>query len=156
MHRWDSFHPRRSVTRFSKLIRPDRDNLSLLPALVSGALTNTQFSSMVIDILRFAHILFDDFTNFPAINMWESTFTSGTWVVYPKPVATLVYNQLLNPNWGFRDSQLQTRMRDWFSHTAYCAFSGRSGSRQLRRNAQPVPSHREREQRELQGYSRKQ
>lgn len=93
------------------------------PAQVSGALTNTQFSSMVIDVSGVPHIFFDDFTNFPAINMWESTLTGGTWVVSAKPVATFVYNGLLNPNWGFRDNGAEAPGCGIHLHTAYCAFS---------------------------------
>jgi hypothetical protein len=93
------------------------------PALVSGALTNTQFSDMVVDASGVPHIFFDDFTNFPVINMWESTLTAGTWVVSAKPVASFVFNGLTNLNWAFRDTGAVAPGCGVHLHTAYCAFS---------------------------------
>jgi hypothetical protein len=93
------------------------------PALVSGALTNTQFSDMVVDASGVPHIFFDDFTNFPVINMWESTLTAGTWVVSAKPIASFVFNGLTNLNWAFRDTGAVAPGCGVHLHTAYCAFS---------------------------------
>jgi len=93
------------------------------PALVSGALQNTQFSDMVIDNNGTPHMFFDDFTNSPVINMWESTLTGGTWAVSSAPVASFIYNGLLNLNWGFRDSGAAAPGCGIHKNTAYCAFS---------------------------------
>jgi len=94
-----------------------------VPALVSGALTNTQFSDMVVDASGVPHIFFDDFTHSPVINMWESTLTAGTWVVSAKPVASFVFNGLTNLNWAFRDTGAVAPGCGVHLHTAYCAFS---------------------------------
>ncbi len=93
------------------------------PALVSGALTNTQFSDMVIDESGVPHIFFDDFTKSPVINMWESTLTDGSWVVSAKPVASFIFNGLGNLNWVFRDSGAAAPGCGIHQNTAYCAFS---------------------------------
>lgn len=93
------------------------------PALVSGDLTNTQFSDMVVDASGVPHIFFDDFTDTPVINMWESTLTGGTWVVSAKPVASFIFNGLGNLNWGFRDSGAAAPGCGIHQNTAYCAFS---------------------------------
>src|SRR5262249_30108268 len=74
------------------------------PALVSDTLIHTQFSDMVIDSAGSPHIFFDDFTNSPVINMWESTLIGGTWVVSPTPVASFIFRGLNNVNWGFRST----------------------------------------------------
>ncbi len=93
------------------------------PALVSGSLSNVQFSSMVIDSHGTPHMFFDDFTNSPTIDMWESTLTSGTWVVSSKPVASFTFFGLNNLNWAFRDSGAEAPGCGIHGHTAYCAFS---------------------------------
>jgi hypothetical protein len=93
------------------------------PALVSGAIGNAQYSDMVIDASGTAHIFFDDFTNAPAINMWESTLVGGVWTVSKNPVATFVYNGLTNANWAFSDSGAAAPGCGIHGHTAFCAFS---------------------------------
>jgi hypothetical protein len=93
------------------------------PALVSGSLANTQFSDMVIDPSGTPHIFFDDFTNAPVINMWESTLSGGVWTVSKNPVATFLYNGLNNPNWAFTDSGAAAPGCGIHGNTAYCAFS---------------------------------
>jgi hypothetical protein len=93
------------------------------PALVSGTLTNTQFSDLVIDASGTPHIFFDDFTDSPTINMWESTLTAGKWVVSKKPVASFVYHGLLDLNWAFRDSGAAAPGCGIHGYEAYCAFS---------------------------------
>ncbi|HSY97865.1 MAG TPA: hypothetical protein VK788_00085 [Terriglobales bacterium] len=93
------------------------------PALVSGTLTNTQFSDLVIDASGTPHIFFDDFTDSPTINMWESTLTAGKWVVSKKPVASFVYHGLLDLNWAFRDSGAAAPGCGIHGYQAYCAFS---------------------------------
>ncbi|HTP45224.1 MAG TPA: hypothetical protein VMJ13_11690 [Candidatus Acidoferrum sp.] len=93
------------------------------PALVSGALTSTQFADMVIDPSGTPHIFFDDFTNAPVITMWESTLTGGVWTVSKNPVASFVYNGLANANWGFADSGAAAPGCGIHGNTAYCAFS---------------------------------
>lgn len=92
------------------------------PALVSGPLTQVQFSSMVVDSHGTPHIFFDDFSN-PSLNMWESTLTAGTWVVSPSPVASFTFNGLNNFNWVFRDSGAVAPGCGIWGDTAYCAFS---------------------------------
>src|SRR6202045_3386052 len=94
-----------------------------LPALVSGSLTNTQFSDMVIDSSGIPHVFFDDFSNFPFTQMWESTLKAGTWVVSAKPVASFIFNGLTNQNWAFRDSGAAAPGCGIHQHTAYCAFN---------------------------------
>jgi len=93
------------------------------PALVSGALLNTQFSDMVIDAAGAPHIFFDDFTNIPTIHMWESTLVGGTWVVSANPVASFVYDGVRNVNWGFRNNGAAAPGCGIHQYTAYCAFS---------------------------------
>ena len=93
------------------------------PALVSGSLTNTQYSDMVIDPSGTPHIFFDDYTNAPMINMWESTLSGGVWTVSKNPVASFVYNGLGNVNWGFTDSGAAAPGCGIHGYTAYCAFS---------------------------------
>jgi hypothetical protein len=93
------------------------------PKLVSGPLTQEQFSSMVIDSHGTPHIFFDDFTDFTFIKMWESTLTNGKWVVSKQPVATFVYNGLGNIQWGFRDFGSVAPGCGIHGDTAYCAFS---------------------------------
>lgn len=92
------------------------------PALVSGSLSNTQFSSMVIDSSGTPHIFFDDFTN-PQTNMWESTLVGSNWVVSAKPVASFTFNGLNNFNWGFRSFGAEAPGCGIHGNTAYCAFS---------------------------------
>jgi hypothetical protein len=93
------------------------------PALVSGSLTQEQFSNMVIDSHGTPHIFFDDFSS-PFFNtMWESTLKGGKWVVGKKPVATFVYNGLNNIQWGFRDFGAVAPGCGIHGDTAYCAFS---------------------------------
>lgn len=93
------------------------------PALASGSLQNTQFSDMVIDSHGVPHMFFDDFTDSPVVNMWESTFDGGDWDVSSKPVASFIYNGLLNLNWAFRDNGAAAPGCGIHGHTAYCAFS---------------------------------
>ena len=93
------------------------------PKLVSGSLTQEQFSDMVIDSHGTPHIFFDDFTNFNFITMWESTLKGGKWVVSKQPVATFVYNGLNNIQWGFRDLGAVAPGCGIHGDTAYCAFS---------------------------------
>ena len=94
------------------------------PALVSGSLTNEQFSSLVVDNHGTPHIFFDDFTApFPQVNMFESTLTSSGWVVSSAPVATFSYTGLNNINWGFRDFATVAPGCAIHGGTAYCAFS---------------------------------
>ena len=92
------------------------------PALVSGSLTQEQFSSMVIDSHGTPHIFFDDFSS-PVTTMWESTLTAGGWVVSSSPVATFIYNGLNNLNWSFRDFGAEAPGCGILVDTAYCAFS---------------------------------
>jgi hypothetical protein len=93
------------------------------PALVSGSLVQTQFSSLVVDSGGTPHIFFDDFTNFPTVNMWESTLVGGSWVVSAAPTVSFVFNGLGNINWGFRDSGAEAPGCGIHGTIAYCAFS---------------------------------
>jgi hypothetical protein len=93
------------------------------PALVSGSLVNTQFSDLVIDAGGTPHIFFDDFTNLPTINMWESSLIGGIWVVSPAPVASFTFNGLANLNWAFRDNGAEAPGCGIHGFIAYCAFS---------------------------------
>ena len=93
------------------------------PALVSGPLHSTQFSHMVIDAAGTPHVFFDDFTNSPTVEMWQSTLHGGAWVVAPAPVVAFVYNGLGNMNWAFRDGGAVAPGCGIHKFTAYCAFS---------------------------------
>jgi len=93
------------------------------PALVSGSLASAQFSDMVIDPSGTPHIFFDDYTNAPLINLWESTLTGGVWTVAKTPVAQFLYNGLGNPNWSFTDSGAAAPRCTIHGYTAYCSFS---------------------------------
>ncbi len=93
------------------------------PALVSGSLVNTSYSDMVIDPSGTPHIFFNDYTDAPVINMWESSLSGGVWTVSKNPVVSFVYNGLQNVNWAFPDSGAAAPGCSIHSHTAYCAFS---------------------------------
>src|SRR2546423_1772627 len=93
------------------------------PKLVSGALTQEQFSHMVIASHGTPHIFFDDFSNPNFIRMFESTLKSGKWVVGKAPVARFVYNGLSNIQWGFRDFGAVAPGCGIHGDAAYCAFS---------------------------------
>ena len=93
------------------------------PKLVSGSLTQEQFSHMVIDSHGTPHIFFDDFSDPNFITMWESTLKGGKWVVGNKPVATFTSNGLNNIQWGFRDFGSLAPGCGIHQDTAYCAFS---------------------------------
>jgi hypothetical protein len=93
------------------------------PSLVSGALTQAQFSDIVIDSHGTPHAFFDDYTNFPTINMYESTLISGAWMVTSTPVVSFLYNGLNNFNWQFRDTGAAAPGCGIAEDTAYCAFS---------------------------------
>ena len=93
------------------------------PALASGSLTNASYSSMVIDPSGTPHIFFDDYTNAPVINMWESTLIGGTWTVSSSPIVSFVYSGQNNPNWSFPDNGAAAPGCGIHQYTAYCAFS---------------------------------
>jgi hypothetical protein len=93
------------------------------PRLVSGSLTQEQFSDMVIDSHGTPHMFFDDFSDARFIKMWESTLKGDKWVVGKEPVATFVYNGLNNIQWGFRDLGTVAPGCGIHGDTAYCAFS---------------------------------
>ena len=116
-----------TVPRFSSAILESHSPGAGLPfsapKLVSGSLTQEQFSHMVIDSHGTPHIFFDDFTDPNFIRMWESTLKGGNWVVSGKPVASFVYNGLNNIQWGFRDFGAVAPGCGVHGDTAYCAFS---------------------------------
>ncbi len=91
------------------------------PELVSGSLTQEQFSDLVVDSHGTAHMFFDDFST-PSINMYESTLTGSGWVVSSTPVASFNYTGLNNINWGFRDFGTVAPGCGISADTAYCAF----------------------------------
>jgi hypothetical protein len=93
------------------------------PALVSGSLVNALYSYMVIDPSGTPHIFFNDYTNKPLINMWESTLTGGVWTVSKNPVVTFLYSGLGNANWSFTDSGAAMPGCAIHGYTAFCAFS---------------------------------
>jgi len=93
------------------------------PSLVSGTLAQAQFSDIVIDSHGTAHAFFDDYTNLPTINMYESTLISGVWMTASSPVASFLYNGLTNFNWFFRDTGAAAPGCGIAGDTAYCAFS---------------------------------
>ena len=92
------------------------------PALVSGHLTQEQFSYLVVDSHGVPHIFFDDFTT-PTIAMYESTLKAGKWVVHPTPVVKFNTFQIGSINWGFRLAGTEAPGCSIFADTAYCAFS---------------------------------
>ncbi|MGZ3643955.1 MAG: hypothetical protein ACXVCM_08890 [Ktedonobacteraceae bacterium] len=92
------------------------------PALVSGSLTQEQFSDMVIDSHGTPHIFFDDFST-ASVNMYESTWSGGSWNITSTPVASFTFNGLNNLNWGFRDAGTVAPGCGIGGDTAYCAFS---------------------------------
>jgi hypothetical protein len=93
------------------------------PELVSGTLVNAQFSDLVIDAGGTPHMFFDDFTNFPTINMWMSSLIGGNWAVSATPVASFTFNGLTNMNWSFRDNGAEAPGCGIHDFIAYCAFS---------------------------------
>src|SRR5262249_49365247 len=74
-----------------------------VPQIVSGSLSNEQFSDMVVDSHGVPHAFFDDFSSASGINMYMSTLTAGGWVVKPTPVAAFLPLGFASPNWGFRN-----------------------------------------------------
>ncbi|HYX73556.1 MAG TPA: hypothetical protein VE819_02605 [Steroidobacteraceae bacterium] len=93
------------------------------PALVSGRLHQTQFSSMVIDAAGTPHVFFDDFTDPAAVHMWQATLHGTTWLVGAAPVVSFAFNGLSNINWTFRDAGAEAPGCGIHKFTAYCAFS---------------------------------
>ncbi len=94
------------------------------PSLVSGPHTQTQFSDMVIDKQGQPHIFFDDYTSYPTINMYESSYIhTGLWKVSKAPVVTFQYNGLNNGNWQFQELGTIEPGCAIHVNTAYCAFS---------------------------------
>lgn len=92
------------------------------PALVSGALTQEQFSDMVIDNHGIPHIFFDDFST-SSIKIYMSTLTPGGWVVSNTPIVSFKYAGLNNINWQFSSSGSVAPGCSISEVTAYCAFS---------------------------------
>jgi hypothetical protein len=92
------------------------------PALVSGALTQEQFSDLVVDSHGVPHVFFDDFST-ATIQMYESTLTGGTWVVNSTPVVSFNTFQTGTINWFFRLAGTEAPGCGIYSDTAYCAFS---------------------------------
>ena len=92
------------------------------PNLVSGALTQEQFSDIVIDSHGTPHAFFDDFSG-SNILMHESTFKGGKWVVHSTPVARFNFFGLASINWGFRSFGTVAPGCGINGDTAYCAFS---------------------------------
>jgi hypothetical protein len=93
------------------------------PNLVSGTFTQTQFSSLVVDSKGRPHIFFDDFTNFPAGVMLESSFDGENWTVHGTPVATFQFNTIGSLNWFFRLFGTVAPGCGIHKDTAYCAFA---------------------------------
>src|SRR5579863_7550994 len=91
------------------------------PQIVSGSLSNEQFSAMVVDSHGVPHAFFDDFTS--GLNMYMSTLTAGGWVVTPTPVASFLPIGTATTNWGFRISGTIAPGCGISVDTAYCAFS---------------------------------
>ncbi len=91
------------------------------PQIVSGSLSNEQFSSIVVDSHGVPHAFFDDFTS--GLNMYMSTLTPGGWVVSPAPVASFLPIGTATTNWGFRITGTIAPGCGILADTAYCAFS---------------------------------
>jgi len=91
------------------------------PQIVSGSLSNEQFSYMVVDSHGVPHAFFDDFTS--GLNMYMSTLTAGGWVVSPTPVASFLPIGTATTNWGFRINGTIAPGCGIQGDTAYCAFS---------------------------------
>ena len=93
------------------------------PQIVSGSLSNEQFSDIVVDSHGVPHAFFDDFSSPSGINMYMSTLTSGGWVVSPTPVASFLPLGFASINWGFRNLGTIAPGCGIYQDTAYCAFS---------------------------------
>jgi hypothetical protein len=94
------------------------------PKLVSGWLTQEQFSSMVIDSHGTPHVFFDDFTLLSGvIRMYESTYNGTAWHITGGPVAKFNFNGTASINWGFRNFGTVAPGCGIYQDTAYCAFS---------------------------------
>ncbi|MBO0778726.1 MAG: hypothetical protein J2P37_07845 [Ktedonobacteraceae bacterium] len=93
------------------------------PVLVSGSLSQAQFSDMVIDQHGVAHIFFEDFSATPTIKLYESTLFKDTWSVISQPVTTFTYLGMNNPRWSFHDIGTVAPGCAIKHSTAYCAFS---------------------------------
>lgn len=92
--------------------------------LVSGMHTNVQFSNMVIDKQGDPHLFFEDYTAFPVLKMYESSFiVNGGWKVHTPPIVTFTYNGLQNSNWQFNEAGTVAPACSIRANTAYCAFS---------------------------------
>ncbi|HLV89204.1 MAG TPA: hypothetical protein VKV39_19630 [Candidatus Sulfotelmatobacter sp.] len=94
------------------------------PQIVSGSLSNEQFSYMVVDSHGVPHAFFDDFSSpTGSVNMYMSTLTSTGWVVHSKPVATFIPAYTATSNWYFRLSGTFAPGCGIHGDAAYCAFS---------------------------------
>jgi len=93
------------------------------PQIVSGSLSNEQFSSPVVDSHGVPHVFFDDFSSSSNINRYMSTLTSTGWVVNATPVATFIPIGTATVNWGFRIFGTIAPGCGISADTAYCAFS---------------------------------
>jgi hypothetical protein len=93
------------------------------PQIVSGSLSQEQFSDIVIDSHGVPHAFFDDFSTGTNINMYMSTLTASGWVVNPKPVATFIPTATATINWFFRIDGTIAPGCGIHGDTAYCAFS---------------------------------
>ncbi len=93
------------------------------PQIVSGSLSQEQFSDLVIDSHGVPHAFFDDFSSASGISMYMSTLTAGGWVVSATPVATFVPLGFASPNWGFRNLGTIAPGCGIYQDNAYCAFS---------------------------------
>jgi hypothetical protein len=93
------------------------------PQIVSGSLSQEQFSDIVIDAQGVPHAFFDDFSSSSNINMYMSTLTAGGWVVNPTPVATFIPIATASTNWFFRINGTIAPGCGIHGDIAYCAFS---------------------------------
>jgi hypothetical protein len=93
------------------------------PQIVSGSLSNEQFSYLVVDSHGVPHLFFDDFSSSSALNMYMSTLTSTGWVVNATPVATFIPSFTATSNWSFRLNGTLAPGCGIHGDTAYCAFS---------------------------------
>ncbi|HEY4386293.1 MAG TPA: hypothetical protein VGN34_17690 [Ktedonobacteraceae bacterium] len=92
------------------------------PKQVSAfAQSQAAYPNMVVDAQGVPHIFFEDFSNYPTAQLFESTFQHGKWQMASKPLVDLQYISLGNDAWSFFGNS--NPGCSGFRMMIYCAFT---------------------------------